>query len=58
VYVTSVFHGQIYPSLLPGRQFPNLAGVYPLPASWEHWGKILEMLGEDKRAPVSDKQTV
>jgi hypothetical protein len=37
--------------------FPNLAGVYPLLVSWEHWPKILEMLSEDKQAPVSDKQT-
>jgi len=32
-----VSYSQIYSSLLPGRQFPNLAGAYPLPASWEHW---------------------
>ena len=30
MYATSLFYSQIYPSLLPGRQFPNLAGVYPL----------------------------
>jgi hypothetical protein len=32
MYATSVFYSQIYLSLLPGRQFPNLASVYPLPA--------------------------
>jgi len=41
MYATSVFCSQIYPSLPPGRQFPNLASVYPLqasgrPACWEH----------------------
>jgi len=39
-------HIQIYPSLLPGRQFPNLASVYPLPttgrpASWEHYSGLV-----------------
>jgi hypothetical protein len=33
MYATSVFYSQIYLSLLPGRQFPNLASVYPLPAA-------------------------
>jgi len=41
MYATSVFYGQIYPFLLLGRQFPNLAGCLPpaghRPASWEHW---------------------
>jgi hypothetical protein len=29
MYATSVFYSQIYPSLLPGRQFPNLAVSTP-----------------------------
>ena len=32
----SVFCSQIYQSLLPGQQFPDLASAYPLLASWEH----------------------
>jgi hypothetical protein len=41
MYTTSAFDSQICPSLLLGRQFPNLAGVNPLPASWEHCFRIL-----------------
>jgi hypothetical protein len=29
MFATSVFYSQIYPSLLPGRQFPNLAVSTP-----------------------------
>src|SRR5437764_6885484 len=32
----SGFYSQIYLPLLHSGQFPNSAGVYPIPASWEH----------------------
>jgi hypothetical protein len=50
MYATSVFYSQTCPPLLLGGQFPNLAGVYPLPASWEHW------LVQKARSPVCSGQ--
>jgi hypothetical protein len=51
MYATSGFYSQIYPSLLPGRQFSNLADIYPLPTSWEHC--MLEDLIEPRRIHTS-----
>jgi hypothetical protein len=46
-----VFYRQIYPSLLPGREFPNLAGAYPpagllgaLGSLTHYWQRSLFML--------------
>jgi hypothetical protein len=59
MYALSVFHSQIYSSLLPGRLFPNLAGLSPAglrPGRLEvgpGWANLLgalhRMLGEQGR---------
>ena len=51
MYATSVSYSQIYPSLLPGRQFSDLAGVYP-PAG------LLGALGLATRAAFSQHKDV
>jgi hypothetical protein len=51
MYTTSVRYSQIYPSLLPGRQFPNSAGVWPAGRTVGSTGVMEALLPLQGRTP-------